>query len=160
MDLARTVPIEFDLEAELVAAYPFLARRLAIVLRDADAGRDVAQSAFIRALESRRRFQGGDARGWLYTIGLRLAFNELRRRRTLVALDEADGPTWAMNSQPDLWIALAGLEPRQRAALVLSALDGYTHAEIATFLGVRPGTVSSWLSRSKEHLRSVLGDDE
>jgi|SRR5450759_1732656 RNA polymerase sigma-70 factor (ECF subfamily) len=159
MDLAQSVPIEFDLEAELVAAYPLLTRRLTIVLRDADAARDVAQSAFTRALESRGRFRGGDARAWLYTIGLRLAFNELRRRRTLVALVEDAGPTWAMESEPDLWSALDKLEPRQRAALVMSTLDGYTHAEIGSVLGVRPGTVSSWLSRSKEHLRSVLGDD-
>jgi RNA polymerase sigma factor (sigma-70 family) len=159
MDLAQTVPIEFDLEAQLVAAYPSLSRRLTIVLRDADGAQDVAQAAFTRALESKHRFRGGDARAWLYTIGLRLAFNELRRRQAVVALINGNEPEWAMASEPDLWIALAGLDPRQRAALVLSTLDGYTHAEIGAMLGVRPGTVSSWLSRSKEHLRSVLGDD-
>jgi RNA polymerase sigma-70 factor (ECF subfamily) len=159
MDLAQPVPLTIDIEAELIAAYPLLVRRLAIVLRDGDAARDVAQSAFTKAFQSRHRFRGGDVRAWLYTIGLRLAFNELRRRRTLVALQDAQGPTWAMNSQPDLWIALAGLDARHRAALVLSALDGYTHAEIASLFSVRPGTVSSWLSRSKEHLRTLLGDD-
>jgi RNA polymerase sigma-70 factor, ECF subfamily len=159
MDLARSVPLEFDLETELVRAYPFLARRLTIVLRDADAAQDVAQAACARALERRSRFRGGDARAWLYTIGLRLALNELRRRRRLEALRPQDEPTWAMRSEPDLWIALAQLEPQHRAALVLSTLDGYTHSEIARILGVRTGTVSSWLSRSKERLRTLLGDD-
>jgi len=42
----------------------------------------------------------------------------------------------------------------------LSVLDGYTHEEIARMLGVRPGTVSSWLSRAKERLRVLLGDHE
>ncbi len=65
-----------------------------------------------------------------------------------------------MSSEPDLWIALAQLEPRLRAALLLSTLDGYTHAEIGLILGVPAGTVSSWLSRSKERLRTVLGDHE
>jgi RNA polymerase sigma-70 factor (ECF subfamily) len=159
MDLARTVPIEFDLDAELVAAYPMLARRLTIILRDPDEAQDVAQSAFARALERRQRFRSGDVRAWLYTIGIRLALNELRRRRHLVALSDASEPEWAMSSEPDLWLALAQLEPRQRAALVLATLDGYTHAEIAGILGVREGTVSSWLSRSKDRLRTVLGED-
>lgn len=64
-----------------------------------------------------------------------------------------------MASEPDLWLALAELGPQQRAALVLATIDGYTHAEIAGILGVREGTVSSWISRSKDHLRTILGDD-
>ncbi len=159
MDLARSVPLEIDLEAELVAAYPLLARRLTIVLRDADEAQDVAQSAFARALERRHQFHGGDARAWLYTIGIRLALNELRRRKRLVVLPDEGEPAWAMASEPDLWAALAQLDPQHRAALVLHILDGYTHAEIAEMLDVRTGTVSSWISRGKERLRGLLGDD-
>ncbi len=157
MDLASTAPIAMDLEADLLAAYPGLARRLALVVRDHAEAEDLAQAAFIRALEQRHRFVGGDARAWLYTIGLRLAFNELRRRRR-TTLDPAGEPAWAMSTDPDLWIALGALEPQHRAALLLSTLDGYTHEEIGRMLGVRPGTVSSWLSRTKDRLRAVLGD--
>jgi RNA polymerase sigma-70 factor, ECF subfamily len=159
MEVARTVPIELDLDAELLAAYPMLTRRLTLVLRDGDEAQDVAQAAFARALEHRTRFRGGDVRAWLYTIGLRLAFNELRRRERFAPLGPGVEPSWAMSSQPDLWIALERLAPRVRAALVLSILDGYTHAEIAALLGVRTGTVSSWLSRAKEQLRELLGED-
>jgi RNA polymerase sigma-70 factor (ECF subfamily) len=159
MDLARATPLVIDLEAELLAAYPALSRRLAIILRDTSEAEDVAQAAFARALEHRHKFSGGDARAWFYTIGLRLAFNELRRRRT-AARGPGDEPSWAMSSEPDLWITLGQLEPQHRAALLLSTLDGYTHEEIGRMLGVRPGTVSSWLSRTKERLRALLGDDE
>jgi RNA polymerase sigma-70 factor (ECF subfamily) len=159
MDLARIVPAELDLDAELVAAYPLLVRRLTFVLRDADEAQDVAQAAFARALEQQHRFRGGDARAWFCTIGLRLAFNELRRRQRLAPLTVESEPSWAMASQPDLWLALAQLDPPQRAALVLSTLDGFTHAEVARMLGVRTGTVSSWLSRSKQRLRDILGDE-
>jgi RNA polymerase sigma-70 factor (ECF subfamily) len=159
MDLARATPLVIDLEAELLAAYPALTRRLAIILRDTSEAEDVAQAAFARALEHRHKFSGGDARAWFYTIGLRLAFNELRRQRT-AARGPGDEPSWAMSSEPDLWITLGQLEPQHRAALLLSTLDGYTHEEIGRMLGVRPGTVSSWLSRTKERLRALLGDDE
>jgi RNA polymerase sigma-70 factor, ECF subfamily len=159
MDLARAAPSAIDLEAELLAFYPALTRRLTLVLRDQAEAEDVAQAAFARALERRDRFAGGDVRAWFYTIGLRLAFNELRRRRVVVALEGATEPTWALASEPDLWIVLARVEPRQRAALLLSVLDGYTHEEIGRMLGVPAGTVSSWLSRTKERLRELLGDD-
>ncbi len=158
MELARSVPATIDLETELVAVYPQLVRRLTLVLRDSDAAQDVAQAAVTRAIERRTTFRGGDVRAWLYTIGIRLALNELRRQKRFVALSTATEPEWAMRSEPDLWRALAELEPRQRTALVLATLDGYTHAEIGQVLGVREGTVSSWLSRSKEHLRALLGE--
>jgi RNA polymerase sigma-70 factor (ECF subfamily) len=156
MEIAPAVPREIGLEVEILAAYPMLVRRLAVVLRDEHEAQDVAQAACARALERRSSFRGGDARAWLFTIGLRLAFNELRRRRRLTALPDGEGPTWAIASEPDLWAALGELDPHQRAAMVLSVLDGYTHAEIAAMLDVRPGTVSSWLSRSKGRLRALL----
>jgi RNA polymerase sigma-70 factor (ECF subfamily) len=166
MDLARAAPVAFDLEAELLAIYPALHRRLTLVLRDAAEAEDIAQAAFARALEERRRFAGGDVRAWFYTIGLRLAFNELRRRRRADERPERPDrpewsePAWAMTSEPDLWIALADLPLEHRAALVLSTLEGYTHHEIGSILGVPAGTVSSWLSRTKARLRDLLGDDE
>jgi len=162
MELAPTAPVAIDLEAELVRVYPSLARRLALVLRDATEAEDVAQAAFARALERRSSFRGGDTRAWFYTIGLRLAFNELRRRRSAKARDVAETreePSWALSTDPDLWFALAELRLEHRAALVLSVLEGYTHDEIGQLLGVPAGTVSSWLSRTKARLRVLLGDD-
>ena len=165
MDLAHPVAVAVDIEAGLLEHYPALARRLTLVLRDAAEAEDTAQAAFARALEQRHRFAGGDLRAWFYTIALRLAFNELRRRRSRDGRTTDDRsperePTWAMSTDPDLWAALAGLEPEHRAALLLSTLEGYTHAEIGAILGVRAGTVSSWLSRTKDRLRKILGDDD
>ena len=159
MDLAATAVVESDLEAELLEAYPSLLRRLTLVMRDHAAAEDLAQTTFARALEHRARFHGGDARAWLYTIGLRLAFNELGRKRPTVVLEPDDEPAWALAVEPDLWLALGQLDPHQRAAIVLNVLDGYTHAEIARVFGVRTGTVSSWVSRGKERLRLLLGDE-
>jgi RNA polymerase sigma-70 factor (ECF subfamily) len=150
--------MERDVAGELLACYPALVRRLALVLRDTTEAEDVGQAAFTKAFERRHQFDGGDVRGWFYTIGLRLAFNELRHRRIVDANTTGDEPTWAMTSDPDLWLALAELEPRQRAALLLTTLDGYAHDEVGRILGVPAGTVSSWLSRTKERLRDILGE--
>lgn len=159
METARALADVSDFEGELIRLYPPLKRRLALVLRDSDVAEDVAQAAMTRALEQRRRFSGGDVRAWLYTIGLRLAFNELRRRRTARSRATAEEPAWAMTTDPDLWTALAEIDPRQRAALLLSVLEGYTHAEVGRMLGVPEGTVSSWVSRTKNRLRAALAEE-
>jgi RNA polymerase sigma factor (sigma-70 family) len=159
MELTREASRTEAVEAELVAAYPALLRRLAMVLRDADAAQDIAQAAIERALRAESRFTADDLRAWLYTIGLRLAFNERRRRLRVRARMTTDEPAWAISTDPDLWNALAEFDPRQRAALLLSVLEGYTHAEIGQMLGVRAGTISSWLSRMKGRLRATLVED-
>lgn len=56
----------------------------------------------------------------------------------------------------EMWDALAGLRPRQRAALVLKFYEGLSEAEIAETLGVRPGTVKSLVHRGLEELRRVV----
>ena len=138
--------------------YDHLVRRLMLILRDTEEARDVAQSAVMRAFEHRHRFDGQDVRGWLFTIGIRLALNEVRRRTRLQRWlrGSAEHLTWAIETDPDLWKALERLEPRHRAALMLNVMDGYTHAEIGAALEVPTGTVASWLSRAKAALRAEL----
>ncbi len=147
--------------AEVVAQhYPGLVRRLTAVLADPEAARDVAQEAYLRAYRAWDRFDGTDARAWLYTIGLRLAFNERSRRRRWSDLlgRHDDQHTWTPAVDHDLHDALGRLRPDHRAALLLNAVDGYTQAEIAGMLGVPAGTIASWLSRAKTVLRRALTD--
>ena len=61
--------------------YPGLVRRLTVVVDDRETAIELAQEAYLRAYRSWDRFDGTDARAWLHTIGLRLAFNERDRRR-------------------------------------------------------------------------------
>ena len=158
--LVATTGLAVPFESTVGPHYPALVRRLSFILGDADEAQDIAQTAYLRAFEAWPHFDGPDARAWLYTIGIRLALNELRRRRRLWRhRGEAGEATWALRVDPDLWSALADLDPRHRVALVLTVLDGYTQAEVAGLLGVPAGTVASWLSRSKSRLRDLLGED-
>jgi RNA polymerase sigma-70 factor (ECF subfamily) len=159
MDAAETRPDV--LEAAIDRYYGPLVRRLTLIVRDSQEAADLAQSACARALEQRARFDGRDPRGWLYSIGINLALNELRRRRRWAwrSVAEADA-TWAIRVDPDLWSALGELDPRARAALLMNVLDGYSQAEIAAAMGVPAGTVASWLSRSKRRLRERLDEGD
>jgi RNA polymerase sigma-70 factor (ECF subfamily) len=141
--------------------YAGLVRRLTVVVGDREAGRELAQQTYFRAYRAWTRFDGRDVRAWLHTIGLRLAFNERDRRRRWAGV-LGPRPTlepWTDAYDPQLTDAMAVLNRRQRAALLLNAVDGYTQAEIASMLGVPAGTVASWISRAKAALREVLTDD-
>ena len=146
-------------EAAVRPHYANLVRRLVVVLGDENDAQDVAQETYLRAFRSWDRFDGSDVRGWLYTIGLRLAFNELRRyRRWLAAIRRLEPKAWADPADPDLWAALGRLDVKTRSALLLNVVDGYTQREIASMLGVAEGTVASWLSRGRARLREELGE--
>jgi RNA polymerase sigma-70 factor, ECF subfamily len=148
-----------DFERSVGPHYTPLVRRLVLVLGDEAEAQDIAQETYLQAYRSWSRFDGADVRAWLYTIGLRLAFNELRRRRRwLAALSRVRPKPWQDPADPDLAAALKSLEPRVRAALLFSLVDGYTHAEIATMFSVPEGTVASWISRARSHLRSELNE--
>ncbi len=144
-------------EAAVRPHYANLVRRLVLVLGDPHDAEDVAQDAYLKAYRSWDRFDGVDVRAWLYTIALRLAFNQLRgRRRWLAAIGRIEPRPWADPADPDLSAALGTLDVRTRSALLLNLVDGYTQAEIARMLSVPEGTVASWISRGRATLRREL----
>lgn len=154
-----SAPARDDVFAATVGQhYPGLVRRLTAVVGDHESALDLAQEAYLRAYRAWERFDGTDARAWLHTIGLRLAFNERDRQRRWAGLfgRHAEAVSWLNPADADLYEALRGLRREQRAALLLNVVDGYTQAEVAAILGVAPGTVASWLSRAKAQLREVL----
>jgi RNA polymerase sigma factor (sigma-70 family) len=137
--------------------YGQLIRRLALVLGSDEDAEDVAQESYLRAYRARNSFDGHDPRAWLYTIGLRLAFNTIRgRRRWLAAIKKVEPKVAQVPSDPDLWNALLTLSQESRAALLLNAVDGYTASEVAQILGVPVGTTSSWIHRAKVALKRDL----
>jgi RNA polymerase sigma-70 factor (ECF subfamily) len=141
--------------------YAGLVRRLVLVLGNEQDAQDVAQDTYLKAFRSWARFDGLDVRAWLYTIALRLAFNQLRgRRRWLAVIQRVEPRPWSDPVDPDLSAAVGRLEARTRAALLLNVVDGYTHAEIARILSVPEGTVASWISRGRASLRRELAADD
>ena len=159
--LDLSVPGPEDTFATAVAEhYAGLVRRLTAVLGDREEAQDVAQEAYLRAYRAWDRFDGTDPRAYLHTIGLRLAFNERQRRiRWSRLLGRGDPqPAWVHEEDRSLHDALRGLRAEHRAALLLNVVDGYTQAEVAVMLEVAPGTVASWLARSKAQLRKALTD--
>ncbi|HXB53786.1 MAG TPA: sigma-70 family RNA polymerase sigma factor [Vicinamibacteria bacterium] len=137
--------------------------RLAVRLlggSDADAG-DVLQEAWCRAFESLRRFRGASSlRTWLGGVVVNCSREHIRARaqsRNLLSAGLAHptvGP--GREAAMDIRRALDALPEGFREVLVLHAVGGYTHEEIALVLDIAPGTSKSQLSRARRALRSEL----
>ncbi|MEU9830148.1 RNA polymerase sigma factor [Streptosporangium sp. NPDC048047] len=138
-----------------------------------DAAEDVVAETFLTAFRKRARYDPSRAgvRAWLYGIATNLVSRHRRVEvRTLRALGrhgpDPDHPgheervtvrVSAQSLRPELAAALAGLHRRDRDVLLLVALAGLSHEEIATALGIPYGTVGSRLNRARRKLRAALG---
>ncbi|HEU4944348.1 MAG TPA: RNA polymerase sigma factor [Solirubrobacterales bacterium] len=151
-----------DALAELYALHWPRAHRAAyLVVHDAGAAEDIAQDAFLAAVDALDRFDRRRPFGpWLHRIVINRAVDWGRRealRRS--AGDPADQPDAAAPAEAiggELMPALAQLPPEQRAVVVLRHLLEYTPGEIARMLGLPRGTVNSRLRRSLDHLRDLI----
>jgi RNA polymerase sigma factor (sigma-70 family) len=78
-----------------------------------------------------------------------------RRRR--IEHERRPPPPTPANQEPDeLWDALATLNDRQRAAIVLRFYVDLPEADIAAVLGCRPATVRSSVHRALAKLRKEI----
>jgi RNA polymerase sigma-70 factor (ECF subfamily) len=73
-------------------------------------------------------------------------------RRSFRAEPQADAVA-LVEARTEVSEALATLSPRQRAALVLTDLIGFSSEEAAEMLGVRPGTIRSLASQGRSAIR-------
>jgi RNA polymerase sigma-70 factor (ECF subfamily) len=149
--------------ADLYAAHwPDAHRAAYLVVRDSGAAEDIAQDAFLAAVDALDRF---DRRRpfapWLHRIVVNRAIDWGRRealRRGAGGADpgEKAAPAQRQEVGEDVMEALAGLPVEQRAVVVLRHLLEYTPGEIARMLDLPRGTVNSRLRRALDRLGSVL----
>ncbi|MBA2696806.1 MAG: RNA polymerase sigma factor [Actinobacteria bacterium] len=158
--------VEPELEVMLRVAMSLTGRR-------ADA-EDLVQESVLRAFKALDRFDGRHPRAWLLTIVRHTHLNMHRRRRpdTLADWDALGDPrpAFGANRQASaedtvldaaldhrLRGAVAELDPRFRAVLLLVDVQDLSYAEAAATLGIPVGTVMSRLSRARDRVRKRLG---
>lgn len=128
--------------------------------------RELTQDTFVRAFGSLDGFRGDSAFGtWLHTIAVSVSLNELKRRKRENAreapLEEAltmsrTAPLSDPVLRERLMAAVNALPEGCRTVFMMHDAEGYTHEEIATALGVTPGTSKAQLSRGRAKLRIAL----
>lgn len=137
------------------------------VVGDGEEARDVAQNACLRLWQTLDRFrESEDLDAWIYRMVVNLAIDATRRRKARPVVraggEEGTGVAEPQSGEPgpeelllrgELERALdelsADLPPRQKAAFVLTCIEGMSATEAATVLGVAPSTVRNQVLQAR-----------
>ena len=139
---------------------------------------ELTQDVFVQVFRFRHRYRPESRLAtWLYTIATNHCLNELRRpeRRLRVdlwnrrdddgpkepSLPDRDMPTPEMGASSrelakQLDASIAALPPKQRAALLLSRVDGLDYKAVGAALGCREGAVKALIFRATQTLKRQL----
>lgn len=139
-----------------------------------DVAQDVLQDTLVRALRGFSQFKWrgkGSLGGWLNRMAVNMSLNYLRDNRHMlqaVSLDErpeaglvVDEPTPADVEGLDLAELMRLVEELPtgyRTVFNLYCIEGYSHREIASELGISVNTSSSQLARAKAMLARKIND--
>ena len=137
-------------------------RRLA---GDPDLAEDIAQEVWIQIFRALPSYRGESQFGtWAHRIAVNRTLNALRRTRRLTKIEtDIDEETVSVEHGGDRSIlrsvidaATAKLSPGARTVFLMHDVEGYTHEEIATELGITPGGSKSQLFKARAKLRRLL----
>ena len=145
------------------------------VLRDRAQAEEVTQESYLDCWRHAARFDvaKGSAISWLLTIVHRKAVDRVRsaeaagrrdvaygHREQTVPHDETAESATASLEATRVRTALADLTTKQREAVELAFLGGYTHTEVAAMLDLPIGTAKTRIRDGLIRLRDALGVGE
>ena len=148
---------------------------LACCARDRELAEDALQSAYLRVLSGRARFDGHSSlRTWVFGVIRVTAMEEARRRRTWTARNTgaksamdatdpspgADAMVESSEQRVRLVDALAAMSPRQREVLQLVFYHDMTIEEAARVMQVSLGSARTHYERGKKALARLLTSEE
>ena len=150
--------------------FPELVRFLHRKVWDAERARDLAQEAFVRALQHEPK----KPRAWLFQVAANLAKDEartvIRRKKHLVLLktevevrQSSQRDADSQLDEQERWAAVRGaldmLSEKDREALLLWDA-GQNYTEIARQTGLAVGAIGTTLARARQRLADVFGNQE
>lgn len=153
--------------SELVGAAPDLRRFALSLTRNATDSEDLVQYTLLKAWEHRISYRPGTSlKAWLFTILRNGHLNGRMKYRREVPDPEgshAAGLSSLADQEHRLDVhdvaeALGRLDPSQREALLLVAVEDLTYEAAAARLGCPTGTVKSRVSRARDRLAVELGE--
>lgn len=131
-------------------------------IKDLHYAEDVMVQGFTHALNNLSKFRfEGSFEGWLRRIMVREALDFLRERTQLYFenIDDVETPPATTESELDvelLQVLIDKLPDGYRTVLVMFAVEGFSHKEIAEMLGISENTSKSQLFKARKQLHEQL----
>jgi RNA polymerase sigma-70 factor (ECF subfamily) len=152
-------PLSFD--EFFLDQHQRLYRALYFVTGSRQDAEELMQDAFLKLWERWDRIDEiQDAEGYLFRVALNGHRMRTRRAKVaakhLIAVRDTSNPFDDVDLKEDLRRMLRTLTPRQRSALMLTDIYGYTSEQAGHMMGIRPSTVRVLASQG----RSALKDGE
>jgi RNA polymerase sigma factor (sigma-70 family) len=151
-----------DTRSVFLAHHGRLLRLCALLTGSADAGEDLAQEAFARALLRASGLPEEEQYPYLRATASNIWKNRLRR----LAVERRWRPSSSarveasLEERDELWRAVVALPVRQRACVVLRFYEDLSERETAEILHCSVGTVKSQTSRAIAKLREEMRDED
>lgn len=133
---------------------------------DGELAAEYTQDTFVRAFERLASFRGEAALStWITAIAISVVYNGQRKVRRLrsreVELEHAEPmAVTTRQADPDLKVklnaAIDALPEGYRTVFLMHDVEGFTHEEIGSALGIQDGTSKAQLSRARARLRREL----
>ena len=133
-------------------------------VKDMHYAEDIMIQGFTKAFENLGKFRfEGSFEGWLRRIMVREAIDFLRSRRQLQFADIDTAADVITATEPEieydadvLQLLIDGLPTGYKTVLVLFAIEGYSHKEIAEMLSIKENTSKSQVFKARRMLQQQL----
>nr|WP_262904562.1 RNA polymerase sigma factor [Hymenobacter lucidus] len=171
--LAGCQRAERDAQRRLYGLYYSFAMSICLrYTRTRDEAMEAANDGFMKVFRDVSRFDvtrhevSGSFRGWLKRIMIHTAIDHYRtqgkhqhqQELNDAAYAEADTGNSALDilSYEELLRLIQQLSPAYRTVFNLYVIDGFTHEEVSSQLGISVGASKSNLSKARAHLKNIL----
>lgn len=134
----------------------------ALCCGDTQLADDIAQESLLKAYMSCDSFRDPSKfNAWIYKIAYNTFITHRRTSRPAVDYTEANAAEADSSSDSgfeyqDLYHALDKLQPKERSAILLYYMEGYSIKEIAAMVDASVDAIKQHLSRGRNHLRGLL----
>jgi len=128
-------------------------------MADAD---DIAQDTLVQAYLALDRYtDSGKFKSWLFKIAHNRFLNHIAAQKSQTSIDEASGTMEAESADSgfthqQLYMALSTLPPKERSAITLYYLSGYSVKDIAAITESSEDAVKKQMSRGREKLKTLI----
>ena len=140
--------------------------------RDQDQAQDIVQTGFIKIFKKIEVYNfEGSLEGWIRRIMVNTAIDHIRKNKRdpfaiedEARIEDVEGDDFFAHEREEetklkaevAMKAISKLSPAYRTVFNMYVIEGFTHKEIAEYLGISEGTSKSNLAKAKQKLKEEL----